>query len=129
MSDCVLDTSALLALLYGEPGHLVVSGFVTETGARMSAVNLSEVLTRLPEIGVPERETAAAVERLNLRVVAFDEPQARATALLRPVTRQAGLSLGDRACLALGRARGCPVVTADRVWATVDIGVEIILIR
>jgi ribonuclease VapC len=95
----------------------------------ISAVNLSEVLTRLPEIGVPERETAAAVERLNLRVVAFDEPQARATALLRPVTRQAGLSLGDRACLALGHARGCPVVTADRVWATVDIGVEIILIR
>jgi ribonuclease VapC len=125
--DLVVDASAVIAFLVGEP-------FTRFDGERLgnsliSAVNLSEVLTRLPEIGVPERETAAAVERLNLRVVAFDEPQARATALLRPVTRQAGLSLGDRACLALGHARGCPVVTADRVWATVDIGVEIILIR
>jgi ribonuclease VapC len=125
--DLVVDASAVIAFLVGEP-------FTRFDGERLgnsliSAVNLSEVLTRLPEIGVPERETAAAVERLNLRVVAFDESQARATALLRPVTRQAGLSLGDRACLALGHARGCPVVTADRVWATVDIGVEIILIR
>jgi ribonuclease VapC len=125
--DLVVDASAVIAFLVGEP-------FTRFDGERLgnsliSTVNLSEVLTRLPEIGVPERETAAAVERLNLRVVAFDEPQARATALLRPVTRQAGLSLGDRACLALGHARGCPVVTADRVWATVDIGVEIILIR
>jgi ribonuclease VapC len=125
--DLVVDASAVIAFLVDEP-------FTRFDGERLgnsliSAVNLSEVLTRLPEIGVPERETAAAVERLNLRVVAFDEPQARATALLRPVTRQAGLSLGDRACLALGHARGCPVVTADRVWATVDIGVEIILIR
>jgi ribonuclease VapC len=125
--DLVVDASAVIAFLVGEP-------FTRFDGERLgnsliSAVNLSEVLTRLPEIGVPQRETAAAVERLNLRVVAFDEPQARATALLRPVTRQAGLSLGDRACLALGHARGCPVVTADRVWATVDIGVEIILIR
>jgi ribonuclease VapC len=125
--DLVVDASAVIAFLVGEP----FSRFDGERlgNALISAVNLSEVLTRMPEIGVPERETAAAVERLNLRVVAFDESQARATALLRPVTRQAGLSLGDRACLALGRARGCPVVTADRVWATVDIGVEIILIR
>jgi PIN domain nuclease of toxin-antitoxin system len=125
--DLVVDASAVIAFLVGEP-------FTRFDGERLenaliSAVNLTEVLTRLPEIGVPERKTAAAVERLNLRVVAFDESQARATALLRPVTRQAGLSLGDRACLALGIARGCPVVTADRIWAGLDVDAEVILIR
>lgn len=125
--DIVVDASAVIAFLVGEPftrfdGERLGSAFI-------SAVNLSEVLARLPEIGVPESATDAAIARLNLRVVAFDEAQARATARLRPLTRQAGLSLGDRACLALGNARGCAVVTADRAWATVDVGVEIILIR
>ena len=97
--------------------------------ASISAVNLSEVLARLQEIGMPESEVAIAVARLNLRVVAFDEPQAHATARLRSVTRHACLSLGDRACLALGYRLGCPVVTADRAWASLDVGVEIVVIR
>jgi ribonuclease VapC len=125
--DLVVDATAIIAFLVGEP-------FTRFEGERLgnaliSAVNLSEVLARLPEIGVPESETAAAVSRLSLRVVAFDETQARATARLRPLTRQAGLSLGDRACIALGSAKGCPVVTADRAWANLDLGVEVILIR
>ena len=125
--DLVVDASAIIAFLVGEP-------FTRFEGERLgnaliSAVNLSEVLARLPEIGVPESETSAAVSRLNLRVVAFDETQARATARLRPLTRQAGLSLGDRACIALGSAEGCPVVTADPAWANLDLGVEVILIR
>jgi ribonuclease VapC len=126
-ADLVVDASAVIAFLVGEP----FTRFDGERlgGAFISAVNLSEVLARLPAIGVPESETAIAIARLNLRVVAFDEAQARATARLHPLTRQAGLSLGDRACIALGNARGCPVVTADRVWATVDVGVEIVLVR
>jgi len=126
-ADLVVDASAVIAFLVGEP----FTRFDPEKlgHALISAVNLSEVLARLPEIGVPESKTAAAVERLDLRVVAFDEPQAHAAARLRPLTRQAGLSLGDRACLALGNARGCPVVTADRIWAGLDVGVEIVLIR
>jgi len=98
-------------------------------GASIGAVNLAEVLTRLPELGVPDEATNAAVTELNLRVIAFDETQARAAARLRTATRQAGLSLGDRACLALGLHLGCPVVTADRAWAKVDVGVDVILIR
>ena len=125
--DLVIDASAVIACLVGEP----FTRFDPEKlgHAAISTVNLSEVLARLPEIGVPESATAAAVERLNLRVVVFDEPQARAAARLRASTRQAGLSLGDRACLALGGQLGCPLVTADRMWATVDVGVEIVLIR
>lgn len=125
--DLVVDASAIIAFLVGEP----ITRFDGERvgNSLISAVNLAEVLARLPEIGVPESKTAAAVSRLNLRVVAFDEAQARATARLRPLTRRAGLSLGDRACLALGLALGRPVVTADRIWASLDVGVEVVLIR
>ena len=126
-ADIVVDASAVIALLVGEPFTRFDPSRVPN--ASISAVNLSEVLARLQEIGMPEREAAIAVARLNLRVVAFDEPQARAAARLRSVTRHAGLSLGDRACLALGDRLGCPVVTADRVWASLDVGVAIVVIR
>jgi ribonuclease VapC len=126
-TDIVADASAVIALLVGEPfTHFDPSGLAN---AFISAVNLSEVFKRLQEIGMPESEVATAVSRLNLRVVDFDEPQARAAARLRSVTRHAGLSLADRACLALGEKRGYPVVTADRAWASLDLGVEVVLIR
>jgi PIN domain nuclease of toxin-antitoxin system len=123
----VADASAVIALLVGEPFtrfdplHLAA--------ASISAVNLSEVLARLQEIGMSENEAVVAVAGLNLRVVAFDEQHARAAARLRSVTRHAGLSLGDRACLALGETLGCPVVTADRIWANLDVGIEVVVIR
>ena len=125
--DIVADASAIIAFLVSEPFR----GFNEERlgNAVISAVNLSEVLARLPEIGVPEADTVAAVSRLNLRVIAFDEAQAHAAARLRALTRRAGLSLGDRACLALGASLGYPVVTADRAWAGLDLGVEVLLIR
>jgi PIN domain nuclease of toxin-antitoxin system len=123
----VADASAVIALLVGEPFTRFEPSRLTN--ASISAVNLSEVLTRLHEIGMPENDAASTLGRLNLRVIVFDEPQARATARLRPITRRAGLSLGDRACLALGERLGYPVVTADRVWAGLDVGVEIVLIR
>lgn len=125
--DIVADASAIIALLVGEP----ITRFdpTRLAGASISAVNLSEVLARLQEFGTPESEAVAAVARLELRIVPFDEPQARIAARLRSTTRRAGLSLGDRACLALGDRLGCPVVTADRIWASLDIGVEIVVIR
>jgi ribonuclease VapC len=97
--ELVADTSAILVILMGEPFNRL--GPTRLNGASISAVNLTVVLTRLQELGVPE--TAAAVAELDLRVVAFDERLARRTALLRASTRGAGLSLGDRACLALAR--------------------------
>lgn len=126
-SGFVADASAVIALLVGEP----FSRFDPQrlANASISAVNLSEVLARLLEIGMPIGDADSAVAKLNLRVVAFDEAHARAAAQLRSVTRQAGLSLGDRACLALGLRLRRPVVTADRIWARLDVGVEIALIR
>jgi len=123
----VADASAFIALLIGEPFTLFDPQRIAN--ASISAVNLSEVLARLLEIGMPESEVESAVAQLDLRVVAFDEMHALDTARLRTATRHAGLSLGDRACLALGNRLGCPVVTGDRAWASLDIGVEVVLIR
>jgi PIN domain nuclease of toxin-antitoxin system len=92
-------------------------------------VNFSEVIERLCAGGLDEAEADEAIAELNLQVVDFSEAHARIAARFRPFTRRADLSLGDRACLALGRQLGCPVVTADRAWANLDLGVEVILIR
>ncbi len=129
MSDAglVVDASAVLALLKSEtfdrfdPERLV--------GASISTVNFSEVLAKLTSGGLPEAAADAAVAALDLRVVVFTADQARAAARLWQPTRRVGLSLADRACLALGLELGMPVVTADRIWAGLKIGVEIVLIR
>jgi PIN domain nuclease of toxin-antitoxin system len=123
----IADASAILALLKQEPlGKLDPRRLFRAT---ISAVNLSEVLERLCSGGLSESEAEAAVAELSLRVADFDEPQARLAAYLRLRTRHAGLSLGDRACLALGLQLGRPVITADRVWASLDIGVEVVMVR
>jgi ribonuclease VapC len=125
--EIVADASAVLAALKNEPfSHFEPRELV---GATISAVNLSEVLSKLHDDGLDEAQADAAASLMELRAVAFDEPQARSAARLRTLTRRAGLSLGDRACLALGQNLNRSVVTADRAWASLDVGVEIVLIR
>src|SRR5579884_1248318 len=94
--DIVVDASAVVALLAGERFDRFDP--VRITRASISAVNFSEVLARLAEMGLPGRQADSAVARLDLWVVEFDEPQARLAAQLKPSTRRAGLSPGDRAC-------------------------------
>jgi PIN domain nuclease of toxin-antitoxin system len=125
--DIVADASAILAALKNEPFDNIDPRRLV--GATISAVNFCEILSKLHDDGLNGAQADAAVTTMDLRVVAFDEPQARGAAQLRSLTRHAGLSLGDRACLALGDTLGCAVITADRAWARVDIGVEIVLIR
>lgn len=123
----VLDASALIALVKGEPGAHRVAECLDE--ALISAVNWSEVvasLMRRPEI---PGQLALATETLAGRVVAFDAGQAETSGRLLPLTRHLGLSLGDRCCLALARSVGVPVMTADRAWAVLDVGVAIEVIR
>lgn len=124
VSSAILDASALLALLNREPGGERVAEALL-TGALMSAVNLSEVVAKLADIGMSEGEVREAIEPLGVEVVPFDEAAAVATGLLRGESRRAGLSLGDRACLALGRERTLPVLTADTAWSTLDLGPEV----
>ncbi|MBM3540590.1 MAG: type II toxin-antitoxin system VapC family toxin [Alphaproteobacteria bacterium] len=127
MSASVLDASAVLAMLNGEPGEAEVRAVMGR--ALVSTVNLSEVGARLVERGMTEADMAFVIGSLDAEVVAFDVIQAREAAALRPRTRALGLSLGDRACLALARLRGFPVLTADRSWASVAVGVDIRVIR
>ena len=121
--NVVADSSALLAALKNEPFSNIDPRELV--GATISAVNLCEVLAKLLEDGLSEAQADAAVSAMDLRVVSFDELQAHTAARLRSVTRHAGLSLGDRACLAPAEK----LVTADRVWASLDLGVEVVLIR
>jgi PIN domain nuclease of toxin-antitoxin system len=125
--DIVADASAILAALKNEPFSNVDPRLLV--GATVSAVNVCEVLSKLHDDGLNEEQAQAAVAVMDLRVVPFDGLQARTAARLRSMTRHAGLSLGDRACLALTDRLGYPVVTADRVWASLEVGIEIIMIR
>ena len=127
MADAVLDASAVLALLQGEPGSGLVSARLP--GATVSAVNFSEVVAKLADAGMPEAEIRRALNPLGLEVRAFDQQDAIAAGLLRPLTRTFGLSLGDRACLALGAALSRPVITTERAWKKLKIGVDVVLAR
>jgi ribonuclease VapC len=104
-------------------------GELVATGAAISAVNLSEVASRLGLAGMPESLIREALDPLGLDVVPFDQELAYQAAELMTHTRAAGLSLGDRACLALARRLGLPAVTADRAWARLKLDVQIRVIR
>lgn len=127
MNRAVLDASALLALLFKEPGGEKVVARLP--GSMLSAVNLSEVVAKAVDLGMTLEESRTVTAGLPCRVVPFDGEQAYLAGALRPATRTFGFSLGDRACLALGLKSGCPVVTADRRWGECDVGVEIIHVR
>lgn len=125
MTQIVLDASALLALLNSEPGAEVVAAVATR--AVMSAVNFSEVVTKLADSGMPEDTIRLVLAGLGLEVMAFDAEQGMTAGLLRVKTRTMGLSLGDRACLALGIFLKLPVLTADQTWIDVaDVDVRLI---
>jgi ribonuclease VapC len=123
----VLDASALLALLQNEPGAEIVASRLPH--CVMSAVNLSEVVAKLVDHGLPEADLRAALDVLGIDVREFDSEAAYAAGELRRITRGAGLSLGDRACLALAVRLGAVAVSADRGWAplaSVTLRIELI---
>ncbi|MDE0100744.1 MAG: type II toxin-antitoxin system VapC family toxin [Bryobacterales bacterium] len=125
----VLDASALLAALFGELGADFVEARIER--AIVSAVNLSEVGAKLCDRGLDKGDLEVLLASLDLPVRVFDEAQAMLAAALRCQTKRAGLSLGDRACLALAISEGIPAVTTDRTWARLApaIGVEVVLAR
>ncbi len=127
MSEIVVDASALLAILENE-SHAKRWLANIQTSA-ISAVNFSEVVAKLAEAGMPLPEIREVLEPLGLQVVPFEVRQAYDAGLLRPQTKKLGLSLGDRACVALARHLKVPVLTADRAWAKLEVGTEIRLVR
>jgi PIN domain nuclease of toxin-antitoxin system len=127
VSDFVLDASALLALVNQEPGQDMVAELLPRS--LVSAVNASELVAKLTDQGIPEDDVQDVLAALDLTVISFDEGQGLIAGYLRPVTKHLGLSLGDRACLALGLQTQCPVVTADKAWVKLELGIEIRVIR
>jgi len=125
--SCILDASALLALLQGEPGGEVVQELL-ET-ALISSVNWSEVVQKALDKEVEIEELRPELEALGLEILPFTAPVAETTARLRAATRQAGLSLGDRACLATAAVLGIPAITTDRVWPDLGLPIEIRVVR
>jgi PIN domain nuclease of toxin-antitoxin system len=127
--SCVLDSSALLALLLEEPGGERVLDELAE--AFMTTVNFAEVVGLYARLGAEAGDIRKTLEPLPFERVPFDDELAFETGLLLPVTRPVGLSLGDRACLALAHRLNMRVLTADRSWATLGagLGLEIDLIR
>ena len=123
----VFDSSAVLAIAFEEEG--------SEAAARrlgdgiISAVNASEVVARIVDLGASAEEARASLLGFGLEIRPFDAALAVAAGLLRPATRGQGLSLGDRACMALAIREQARVVTADRAWAALDLDVEVELIR
>ena len=127
MSQVVFDSSALLAYFNGEPGADLVLTLVSE--AIISSVNAAEVQARQVRKGEPPPAAWVNIVTSVQAIVAFDAEQAEIAGSLIRQTAQFGLSLGDRACLALALKTGCAVYTADRAWSQLQVGVPIHLVR
>lgn len=125
--NVVLDSSALLALILEETGADTVAGAIKD--AAIGAVNLTETVSKLTDLGWAAGEIREVLGEYGMTVVSFHGDLAYSAGFLRAATRSRGLSLGDRACLALAHANGVRVLTADRAWAGLEVGVEIEVIR
>ncbi len=123
----MLDASAVLAWLRDEPGADIVTGHLEN--AALSAVNLSEVHQKLAQRGVDADRTIRQLRNLGITIEPLDLTDALAASRLRAATRSAGLSLGDRCCLALAARLQAPAVTADNAWSALDLDIEVIAIR
>jgi ribonuclease VapC len=123
----VLDASAVLAVAHGEPGAEAVEPLVD--GAALSTVNWSEVARVCLSAGRRPEALSAVLSDAGCETIEFTAEDADRAARLWPATRSAGLSLGDRACLALAGRLGVPAVTADRAWVGLDVGVEVVCLR
>jgi len=127
LSKIVLDASALLAYLHREPGCREVQAVLPQ--AVIGAVNLCEVMTKLVEAGLTELEALTTLRGLRIAVIPFDRGMALHTGALRKLTKPLGMSLGDRACVALGMHLSLPVMTTDRNWQALSQEVQIQVIR
>lgn len=123
----VLDASSVIALLNQEKGFEIVEENINNS--IISSVNLSEVLTIANRVSNNIEITEELIRLFKNNIVDFDEEQAVIAAILDNDTKKYGLSLGDRACLALAKYKNYKVLTADKIWKEIDIGVDIILIR
>jgi len=128
VTRAVLDSSAVIAALRGEPGGELAASFFGQSS--ISAVNLQEVGKWLFDSGVTERGVRSALDSLNIEVRPHEREDAYFAASLIPHTKRFGRGLGDRSCMALAIRLGVPALTTDREWIKVEVpGLEVELIR
>lgn len=129
MTETVLDASALLALLRDEPGAAKVADVIAD--AHMSSVNYAEVVSHFIHADMPAEQVDAMLRPLPMTIVAADQALATIAGHLRAMRAEAGLSLGDRFCLALAQRDGLPALTADKQWRTIAdaVGLTVSVIR
>jgi ribonuclease VapC len=127
----VMDASALLALMQGEPGSDVVDELIQDQECIASNVNIAEVGTKLIDKGLAPGQLTRTLKELNVQPIDFNLEQATLCASLRLSTKHVGLSLGDRACLALAQLVKGTAVTGDSAWSDVAeaVGVKVLMIR
>jgi PIN domain nuclease of toxin-antitoxin system len=123
----VLDSSAVLAVIFNEPGGEKIVDLLQ--GGLLSTVSLAEIHTRLLLDGRPADFAWNRILSMGFEVCFFDDEQARLAAEMIGKTRPFGLSLGDRACLALAIQRKAKVYTTDRVWKNFALGIDVEVIR
>lgn len=129
MTTAILDASVVLALLKEERGGTKVAGVLAD--AAIGAVNFAEVVSHFVRLGVPSDEIGTMLHALPFTIVSADTDLAWEAGRLRATTADAGLSLGDRFCLALAKREKLPAWTADKAWKTIAdaVGVKVMLIR
>lgn len=127
MIAVVLDASAVLAVYFDEPGAEPVTAALP--GGLLSSVNYTEVIGKCLDRGEATGGVLRKIAAMGVQIVAHDLLLAQRTGELRPLTRHIGLSLADRACLALAERERMPILTADRSWKSLDLGIDIRLIR
>ena len=123
----MLDASAVLAMMLGGAGADKIRDCLLDS--QISAVNLSEVVAKLQERGVPDGVIQFSIDELGVGVLPFDQEQALIAGLMRSATKSFGLSLGDRACLAAAHHTDAIAITTDRLWRRLDVGVSIEVVR
>ena len=127
MSEIVFDSSVVIAMLKQEEGFDLAENSLND--ALISTVNLAEVATYLARNGVPNNTVQEVLASFPIQVIPFEKSLAIQAGCLYSSCKHLGLSLGDRACLALAMNRELPVLTADKVWAELDLGISIQLLR
>ncbi|MEO7026987.1 MAG: type II toxin-antitoxin system VapC family toxin [Caulobacteraceae bacterium] len=125
--EYVLDASAVLCLLNDEPGADQVKAVLSRS--RLSAVNFIEIVSKLVDNGLDDEEIRSDLTALNIRIVDLDRQQAEQAGLMRAATRSRGLSLGDRACLALAARTNSIALTGDRAWVGLALEARVELFR
>ncbi|MFH1052725.1 MAG: type II toxin-antitoxin system VapC family toxin [bacterium] len=127
MNRLIFDSSAIIAFVNNEKGWENVFNIIS--GAYINAINLAEVIEKLKELELGVSEILEIFDQLDIKIVKFDRELAVKTANLKIISKKYGLSLADRACIATGIYMNMGIVTADRIWAKLELPVKITLIR